>query len=174
MQLSRHFTLAELTRSATADRMNIDNSLDPKIHPVTIKNLVHLAENVLEPIRLYYALPLSPNSGYRSYDLETVLCSAAMDRFIARGDGTSMDYLETKQHPKGEAVDIQLPGVSNLELARWIADDLESFDQLILEFYKEDNPMAGWVHVSIRTDYNNRREVLTIGESIRLRGLPGR
>jgi hypothetical protein len=45
------------------------------------------------------------------------------------------------------------------------------FDQLILEFYKEDDPMAGWVHISYVSPEDNRREVLTIGKTT-LVGLP--
>ena len=45
------------------------------------------------------------------------------------------------------AADIEIVGIPNKELAEWIRDNLE-FDQLILEFYRDDDPAAGWVHVS--------------------------
>lgn len=169
MRLSEHFPLWELTKSATATRLGIDNSLDANTHLLCLKNLVRLAENVLEPIRAQFGVPFAPSSGFRCYALESVLCRAPMARFIDRGDGTGSDYLETKQHPKGEAADIEIPNVSNLELASWIRDNLD-FDQLILEFYKQNDPTAGWVHVSFRED--NRNEVLTIGSGTTLRGLP--
>jgi hypothetical protein len=67
----------------------------------------------------------------------------------------------SSQHAKGQAVDFEVAGVSNLELAKWIRDNLE-FDQLILEFYCAKKPNSGWVHVSYRADapYVNRKECL--------------
>ena len=59
---------------------------------------------------------------------------------------------------------------SNLELAKWIAKNLE-FDQLLLEFYKPDDPHAGWVHVSYVSPEENRNEILTIGKKT-IVGLP--
>ena len=57
----------------------------------------------------------------------------------------------------GEAVDIEVPGVSNLELAYWIKEKLQ-FDQLILECWTGKSD-SGWVHVSYKDI--NRKEVLT-------------
>ena len=64
------------------------------------------------------------------------------------------------QHCKGEAVDIEVPGVPNAEVAEWIRDNL-SFDQLILEFYTVGIPDSGWVHVSYLDPDANRKSVLT-------------
>jgi len=63
------------------------------------------------------------------------------------------------QHTRGEAADFEVPGVPNLEVARWIRDNLV-FDQLILEFYRPGQPNSGWVHCSYRID-RARREALT-------------
>lgn len=173
MNLSDHFPLWELTKSAIATRLGIDNSLYPEENAQTIGNLIALAEDVLEPIRAHFGVPFAPGSGFRCFDLEVVLCRASIDRFLeastVSAPRTINDYLELKSHPKGEAADIEIPGVPNLELAEWIRDNLD-FDQVILEFYKQDDPTAGWVHVSTRE--NNRNEVLTIGNGTTLRGLP--
>lgn len=163
MRLSEHFTLSELTKSHTAARLGIDNSLNVLDDEETIANLVQLCEQVLEPIREHYGRPITPNSGYRSYALEQVLCRRAIDRYIDDGTGRKvLDYLETKPHPKGFAIDIELPGLPNLDLAHWVEENLK-FDQLILEFCKKDDPAAGWVHISYKNDTLNRNEVLTIG-----------
>ena len=63
------------------------------------------------------------------------------------------------QHCKGEAVDIECPGTSNYQVAKWIEDTLD-FDQLILEFYTPGIPDSGWVHVSYKSE-GNRKSVLT-------------
>ena len=66
---------------------------------------------------------------------------------------------ERSQHCKGEAVDIEVPGTSNYEVAKYIRDNLD-FDQLILEFYTPGIPDSGWVHVSYKSE-GNRKQVLT-------------
>ncbi len=170
MRLSEYFWLSELTKSSTATRLGIDNSLNAADDAQIIKSLRYLTVDVLDPIRERYGVPFSPGSGFRCFDLEVVLCRASIDIFLERNPArTIKDYLEMKSHPKGEAADIEIPGVPNLELAEWIRDNLD-FDQVILEFYKQNDPTAGWVHVSTRE--NNRNEVLTIGNHVTLQGLP--
>ena len=63
------------------------------------------------------------------------------------------------QHCKGEAVDIECPGIANYDVADFIKENLE-FDQLILEFYTPGIPDSGWVHVSYKHEAN-RKSVLT-------------
>ena len=47
MMLSPHFSLAELTKSSTASRLNINNTPDD----VSIEALKLVAVNILEPVR---------------------------------------------------------------------------------------------------------------------------
>ena len=55
-------------------------------------------------------------------------------------------------------------GVDNKALAKYIKENLD-FDQLILEFYKEEEgPHSGWVHVSY-VGKGNRKESLTATRS---------
>jgi hypothetical protein len=76
-------------------------------------------------------------------------------------------------HTRGQAADIEIPGVANAELAEWIRDNLE-FRQLILEFYTPGIPDSGWVHVSYVAE-DNKKEVLTAtkkdGKTVYLQGL---
>jgi zinc D-Ala-D-Ala carboxypeptidase len=106
-----------------------------------------LCENVLEPVRQHFGKSFSPSSGFRSEEL----C-------VKIGSKT------TSQHAKGEAVDFEIPGVDNKELAYWIVDNLD-FDQLILEYYKPGVPDSGWVHVSFKGE-GNRNEVLTMTKGV--------
>ena len=64
------------------------------------------------------------------------------------------------QHCKGEAVDIEVPGVPNAEVAQWIVDNTD-FDQVILEFYTPGIPDSGWVHVSYNSKTFQRKSILT-------------
>jgi len=129
MQLSPHFTLAEMTRSDVALRLGIDNGapLD------AIERLKALCAAVLEPVRLRHG-PLVVNSGYRCPALNRAIGGAA-----------------ESQHMRGEAADIEAAesGVSNYTLACWIRDRCP-FDQVILECYQPGKPRSGWVHVSYR------------------------
>ena len=136
MKLSEYFSLQEMTKSQTALRMGIDNSPDEE----QLQCLTNLCLNVLDHVRSEFG-PLTPSSGFRSPEL----CEAIGSK-------------PTSQHAKGEAADFEVMGVDNKELAAWIAKNL-SFDQLILEYYKEGEPNSGWVHCSYK-DEGNRGEVL--------------
>ena len=126
MKLSKNFTLSELTKSQTAVRKNIKNE------PSTahVENLTHLAETVLQPVRDHFGKPVVISSGYRSPEL----CEAI---------GSS----SKSQHARGEAADLEIMGVDNMQLAMWINKNTD-FDQLILEFYEPGDPNSGWVHCS--------------------------
>lgn len=139
MQLSPHFTLDEMTRSATARAIGDPNQPDA----AATACLQTLCGQVLEPVRAHFGRPVRINSGYRS--LRT-------NRAVGSGDSS--------QHRRGEAADIEIAGISNAEVAVWIRDNL-TFDQLILESYTRGVPGSGWVHVSYRAD-RLRKSVLTM------------
>ena len=126
MQISKNFSLSELTKSQTALRLNIFNQPEPE----DLYNLHMLCDNILQPVREHFDKPVTISSGYRSPEL----CLAI---------GSS----EKSQHAKGEAADFEVLGVDNKVVAEWIRDNL-SFDQLILEFYKDGEPTSGWIHCS--------------------------
>ena len=137
MQLSKNFSLIELTKSQTAERKGIDNTPSAEHQ----ENLKSLCTYVLQPIRDHYSRVVSVSSGYRS----KALCEAIGSK-------------STSQHAKGEAADFEIFGISNKELADWIHFNV-NYDQLILEYWKESDPNSGWVHCSY-TDGNNRRQYL--------------
>ena len=139
MQLSKHFTLKEMTKSMTATRKNIDNTPGSG----EIKALGDLCWKVLEPLRAHFDKPVTITSGYRSEEL----CEAIGSK-------------KTSQHARGQAVDFEIAGVPNIKIAYWLQNNVD-FDQLILEFYKKDDPAGGWVHVSYNEKGANRKQVLT-------------
>ena len=139
MNLSNNFTLNELTKSQTATRKGINNE------PATehVENLIHLAKTILQPVREHFGKPVMISSGYRSPELCEAIGSSAKS-----------------QHAKGEAADFEIPGIDNKELATWIVANTE-FDQLILEFYIENDPNSGWVHCSVKTPpEEGRKQIL--------------
>ena len=125
MNLSRNFSLLELTKSDTAIRLDIDNNPNAD----QIEKLKALCENVLQPVRDHFGR-VKVTSGYRSPEL----CAAI---------GSSVN----SQHAKAEAADFECIGVDNAELADWIHKNLP-YDQLILEFYTPGEPNSGWIHCS--------------------------
>ena len=138
MKLTPHFTLDEMLKSQTALRLGLDNTPDTD----EMKSLLALCENVLEPVRIHWAKPVVVNSGFRALRVNRAIGSR-----------------DSSQHAKGEAADIEIPGIDNLVLYYWIAEELD-FDQLILEFYNGE-PSSGWVHVSY-VGLENRNQTLRI------------
>jgi hypothetical protein len=138
MKLSDNFTLNELTKSQEALRLGIDNIPNDE----HIENLKILCENILQPIRDFYGMPLSVSSGYRS----AALCEAI---------GSS----SKSQHTKGQAADFEIFGIHNKEVSDWIVQNLD-YDQCILEFWNENDPNSGWVHCSYNNS-GNRKQYLS-------------
>ena len=139
MQLSEHLTLAEVTKSQTATRLGIDN--DPDAHQLAALKAV--AENIFEPLRNHFGVPIGISSGLRSKALNKAI-----------GGSTR------SQHCHGQALDIDADiygGINNRDIFRFIQNNLD-FDQLIWEFGSDDNP--AWVHVSFVDDGTNRGQTL--------------
>jgi len=152
MNLSPNFTLAEMTKSETALRHDMDNTPGEQ----EIAALKLLCEKVLQPVRDHYGKGVKVNSGFRHPEVN------------AKVGGS-----KTSDHCRGQAADIEIPGVANAELAEWIRDNLE-FRQLILEFYTPGIPDSGWVHVSYVAE-DNKKQVMTAtkkdGKTVYLPGL---
>ena len=152
MNLTKNFTLAEMTKSETALRHDMDNTPGEQ----EIAALKALAEHVLQPVRDHFGKGVKVNSGFRHPEVN------------AKVGGS-----KTSDHCRGQAADIEIPGIPNAELAAWIRDNLE-FRQLILEFYTPGIPDSGWVHVSFVPE-DNKKQVLTAtkqnGKTVYLSGL---
>ena len=139
MQLSPHFTLAELSHSNTATRLDIDNT------PLAeeIANLEILAEG-LEQVRTKLdSRPILISSGFRCLELNRALKSK-----------------DTSYHTVGLAADFTCPSFNNVhEVMRALADSSIQFDQLILEFGR-------WIHIAFpKQGEKPRRQMMRIGKS---------
>jgi len=133
MNISKHITLTEATKSNTATRLGINNTPNE----ATIETMKLTAEKVFEPLREQLG-PIRISSFYRSPDLN-------------RAIGGS----KTSQHCKGEAIDCSGINVTNKELFN-AACELE-FDQLIWEFGTLEEPQ--WIHISYSKTHN-RKQIL--------------
>jgi hypothetical protein len=134
--MDRQISLKELLFSETATRLGIDNTPTDQV----LINLQTLIYEVIEPIINQFG-DIKITSGYRSPEL----CKAI-------GSST------TSQHTLGQAVDCEVIGVPNKELADWVVKNL-TYDQVILEFWKPEEINSGWVHISYNKS-NNRKMYL--------------
>lgn len=129
----KYFTIAELTASNYAEKHNIDNTPSKAVN----ERLVELITHALDPIRENFGKPMIVTSGYRSPRLNKAV-------------GGSI----TSDHQRGCAADFTIPSVSNLEVCRWIEENLE-FRQCIYEFGE-----SGWIHIAYDRN-DNKRECLS-------------
>ena len=128
-----------MTKSRTALRRGIDNSPTPE----HIENMKALAENIFQPIRDHFGVPIYISSGYRSEALNNAIGGS-----------------KTSQHSKGQAIDLDRDAHSqphNSDLFIFVKDNLD-FDQMIWEFGTDENP--DWVHISYNPDGKQRNQLL--------------
>ena len=133
--ISKHISNKESVYSRTAQRLDIDNT-PTEDHK---KNMVELAENIFEPLRMYVGGPIKINSFYRSPKLNKAI------------GGSSKS-----QHCNGQAIDIDdtFGRMTNAEMYKFVKDNLD-FDQMIWEFGNDKNP--NWVHISYVGKENRNR-----------------
>lgn len=139
MNITENFTLEELTQSATASKLGIDNRPNKEAEQA----LCILALKVLQPLRNAIGKAITVTSGYRSEALNKAVKGA-----------------KTSQHLKGEAADITLGNQKEnkklFDTAKKLVDEKKiTVGQLIDEYdYK-------WVHISTPTP-NHKNEILHI------------
>ena len=137
MKLTKHFSIEEFERSERAKRLGIDNTVPKALRP----NIQALCENVLEPVREHFEVPIHISSGYRCTALNKAVGGAPKS-----------------QHMKGQAADIYInaPPLTLRDIYLWMVDNL-SFDQIIWETRPSGSK---WIHVSYQNEKANRQQVL--------------
>jgi uncharacterized protein YcbK (DUF882 family) len=126
----KYFTVEELTKSDTANRLGIKNEPNEE-QKARLKDLI---ENVLDPLREAYGKAIYVNSGYRCPKLNKAVNGAAKS-----------------QHLIGTAADITVRSkAGNKELFELVRSLNLPFYQLIDEY------SYSWVHISYNTDYTNK------------------
>lgn len=128
----KHFTIAEMVKSDTADRCGIDNRLPQALLP----NVERLVREVLDPLREWYGRPIYVNSGYRCPQLNRAVGGVA-DSFHLTGCAADIDV-----HDQAE----------NGKLFAYIKDNLP-FTELGWE------GGGRWVHVAILKGREKEKEV---------------
>lgn len=121
-KLSDHFTLRELTASATAERKGIKNVAPPQI----VDTLILTADKMEKVRQLLGDNPVTVLSGYRSPEVNAAVGGS-----------------RNSAHMTGHAVDFICPGFGSARhVAQHLAKHLPSasYDQIIEEF-------GQWVHI---------------------------
>ena len=152
--IGRHFKLKHLIYSNTAKNNSINNFPGIDNSPSqteVIENLRSLMNVVVDPIVDIYP-DLIITSGYR--------CMALNSRL--GGSNTS-------QHVFGQAVDIQIPGLSTADVYNYIYYQVTGWDQLIWEYPERGG--SSWVHVSYSS--RNRRKTTLASRSSTYHNLYG-
>lgn len=134
--ISTNYKLADLTTSPVLTKVALKEQGGLTKCEI-FDNLSALAKNVLEPLRSRYGNEFIITSAFRNIG----------------SNGNS-------QHPKGQAVDIQFPGLSKNQYVHRIQEIskiLPGFDQMILE-YHGNNPV---IHISYNTNGNRGQKKST-------------
>lgn len=133
MNVTKNFTLEELTKSATANLLKIDNVPNEQIKA----ELTKLCTELLQPIRDKYGKPIIVSSGYRSEALNKAVGGS-----------------KTSQHRFGQAADIKASDGNQRALWDVIKSmidngEIKQFGQLIWEKGNLASPQ--WIHISTGT-----------------------
>jgi len=137
-KISAHISYTEATKSKTAINRGINNAPNKE----TLKRMKYVANEVFEPLREHFGVPIAITSFYRCRELNSAI------------GGSS-----TSEHVYGSAMDIDadvLQMISNKDVFNYIKNNLD-FNQLIWEFGTDKEP--AWVHVSCKKE-GNKKQIL--------------
>lgn len=131
-KITDNFTMEELTASATAKRLKIDNTPTVEVRD----SLERLTKTILQPIRDKWGKPIIVTSGYRCSNLNKAVGGA-----------------KSSQHMYGEAADFKAANIAeNGELYQLIKNMVDSgkivIGQCIWEYGNSKNPQ--WIHISLQ------------------------
>ena len=124
-----YFTIKELSRSSTAEKLGIDNTPTPEIR-AKLNTLI----SVLDKIREQYGKPIFVTSGFRCPMLNK-----------------AVGGVNSSQHVKGEAAD--LVGRNDDE-TRKIFETAKAFGQFDQLLYEKNSKGNIWVHISYKASGN--------------------
>ena len=134
----KYFTFSEFTRSATAERLGIDNRPEHHGEQDVYSRIELLVAKLLDPMREWVAEPIYINSGYRSQELNK-----------------AVGGVRDSQHRKGQAADIRIGSITGHLLSDlfWDMSIRFNFDQMI--YYRKQ----GFIHISYVSKFENRHEM---------------
>ena len=145
MKISRNLSLGECLKSDTAQRLGLKNEITQE----GLVALTALVTQCMQPLRDEFERSIRCNSAWRS-------------PLVSEAVGSS----SRSQHCRGEAMDWEIVGIDNKELAQQVPKILNEWDQMILELYDESEQKpeirmeTGWIHLSYNRMGENRKQIL--------------
>ena len=136
----KYFTIEELCKSETAERLDIDNAPSEEI----ISNLTYFVDRILDPLREAWGSAILVNSGFRC-------------ELLNKAIGGS----KTSAHKTGWAVDLYPKNGKMEDFKKFVIDFFNGkmWDQIVLE--TDGNKV--WIHIGL---FNNsgkqRRQIFSI------------
>lgn len=155
MQITKNFSLKELTRSEMARRSGIDNTPSE----AELENIKYTAEQ-LEKVREYVGRAIIVTSCFRNERVNKLVGG-----------------VPTSAHRFGLAADCDAVGLTSLAFGKLILkmrdEEKIKFDQLILEYPERGD--GAWIHLGFRRNAPMRNQVFTLtrvkGKLVRIDGL---
>lgn len=139
MKLTENFTTSEVTRSDTARRLGINNSLSIEM----LDNAYQFAK-ILQRIREHIGKPFIVSSWYR--------CKAL---------NTAVGGRPNSAHTRATAIDFVISGLTALQTYETVLNALKTlrlpYDQLIYESFTKDGQTTEWVHLGWEREGNRRQ-----------------
>ena len=142
MDLTDHFSWAEVVRSPTAKRLGISNLIP---NEQVKKNVERVAET-MESVRFLIGRPIKVNSWYRSPLLNATIGGS-----------------KTSAHMRGLAVDWEPVGMSLDQAFDIVLNSSIIFDQLIKEGTRDG---ADWIHLGLSEGPPRGEVLLASGERL--------
>lgn len=144
MKKHKYFELSEFIRSDTAKKKGIDNTPSFEV----VEHLEGMVEEILDPLRAAYGMPIHVSSGYR--------CPAL---------NKAVGGVPTSVHQKGDAADLQVSGsfskFRDFTVA-WLRKTGTRFDQLLIESNKKTG--AKWLHIGRFNNAGQQRGLIMVKE----------
>lgn len=122
----KYFTISELSRSATAKKLGIDNTPSEQIK----NNLTLFIETVLDPIRKDWGEAITVSSGYRCPQLNKAVGGA-----------------KTSGHQYGFCADLQVKGDKLRKFADFVYQWFIDYDMAFDEILYESSGGVTWLHL---------------------------
>ena len=121
----------------TSHKKYFKSNLSCAKHPAVLRNLRALAQDILQPIRVFFDNPVIITSGYRCPDLNKAV----------KGSNNS-------QHLYGEAADFYVKNISKEKVFEWIVNSSNIvYGQAILE--------PSWIHITFPRMYKKLNQNFT-------------
>jgi hypothetical protein len=177
--LSRNFTLAELVRSETAERIPALLAQQRNPPAEVVENLRYLCSATLQPLRERLGFPIQITSGYRSDELNRRIGGSPTSQHCfgqAEDCGLSQRFLEGPPADVRAEIEQRVQTLTgrplrpdanpNFYLFAYVCLHLDELDvDQVIHEHGLGFGQPAWVHISASRG-QNRRQILALGDYV--------